>query len=40
MDFTGKVMRGFLFIEPEGFDLDNDLDFWLEKALYFNRETS
>lgn len=40
MDFTGKVMRGFLFIEPEGFDLDNDLDFWIEKALYFNREIS
>ena len=40
MDFTGKVMRGFLFIEPEGFDLDKDLDFWIEKALSFNREIS
>lgn len=40
MDFTGKVMRGFLFIEPEGFDSENDLDFWIEKALYFNREIS
>lgn len=29
MDFTGSVMRGFLFIEPEGFDLDEDLDFWV-----------
>ena len=38
MDFTGKVMRGFLFIEPEGFDAEVDLDFWIEKALYFNRE--
>ena len=38
MNFTGKVMRGFLFIEPEGFDTDNDLDFWIEKALEFNRE--
>ena len=38
MDFTGKVMRGFLFIEPEGFDAEADLDFWIEKALYFNRE--
>ena len=37
MDFTGKVMRGFLFIDPEGFDLDADLDFWIEKALEFNR---
>ena len=40
MDFTGKVMRGFLFIEPEGFDAEDDLDFWIEKALYFNREIS
>ena len=37
MDFTGKVMRGFLFIEPEGFDAEEDLDFWIEKALEFNR---
>jgi len=37
MDFTGKVMRGFLFIDPEGFDDESDLDFWIEKALEFNR---
>lgn len=37
MDFTGKVMRGFLFIDPDGFDMDKDLDFWVEKALEFNR---
>ena len=36
MDFTGTVMRGFLFIEPSGFDSDSDLDFWIEKALEFN----
>ena len=38
MDFTGRVMRGFLFIGPEGFDADEDLDFWMQKALEFNRE--
>lgn len=37
MDFTGQVMRGFLFIDPEGFDADSDLDFWIEKALEFNQ---
>ena len=37
MDFTGKVMRGFLFIEASGFDLETDLDFWIEKALNFNQ---
>lgn len=36
MDFTGKVMRGFLFIAPDGFDSESDLDFWIEKALDFN----
>ena len=36
MDFTGKVMRGFLFISPDGFDSESDLDFWIEKALDFN----
>jgi hypothetical protein len=40
MDFTGKVMRGFLYVDPEGFDAENDLDFWIEKALYFNKEMS
>ncbi len=36
MDFTGKPMRGFLFIDPEGFDSEEDLDFWVTKALEFN----
>jgi TfoX/Sxy family transcriptional regulator of competence genes len=38
MDFTGKVMRGFLFIDASGFDSDDDLDFWIKKALQFNSE--
>jgi len=37
MDFTGSNMRGFLFIDPTGFDAEEDLDFWIEKALEFNR---
>lgn len=36
MDFTGRVMRGFLFIDPDGFDSEEDLDFWVGKALEFN----
>ena len=40
MDFTGRVMRGFLFIDAEGFDADDDLNFWIEKALKFNKEIS
>ncbi len=38
MDFTGKILRGFLFISPDGFDNEKDLDFWINKALEFNKE--
>ncbi len=37
MDFTGKVMRGFLFIAATGFDSEEDLDFWITKGLAFNQ---
>lgn len=37
MNFTGKPMRGFIFVDPKGFDDDSDLDFWINKALDFNR---
>lgn len=35
MDFTGKPLKGFLYIEPEGYDLDADLQFWIEEAIAF-----
>ena len=36
MDFTGKPMKGYVFIEPEGIDLDTDLEYWINLALEFN----
>jgi TfoX/Sxy family transcriptional regulator of competence genes len=36
MDFTGRPMKGFLFIDPSGTTKPNDLKFWLEAALDFN----
>ena len=36
MDFTGKTMKGFVFVEPEGIDLDEELDYWIELALEYN----
>lgn len=36
MDFTGRAMRGFLFITPEGVDMDKDLEYWLDLCLEFN----
>jgi len=40
MDFTGRVMRGFLFVDAEAFDAESDLDFWIDQALEFIRRTS
>ena len=37
MDFTGTVMRGFVFIYPDGHDNQEDLEFWIQKALDFNK---
>ncbi|MEX0273401.1 MAG: TfoX/Sxy family protein [Flavobacteriaceae bacterium] len=36
MDFTGRPMKGFVFITPEGFDTDSELAFWVQKCLDFN----
>ena len=36
MDFTGRTMKGFLFIKPEGIDLDSDLEYWIDLCLEFN----
>ena len=36
MDFTGRPMKGFVFVEPVGIDMDEDLDYWVELCLDFN----
>ena len=36
MDFTGRPMRGFVFVNPEGLDSKSDLEEWLKLALEFN----
>ena len=38
MDFSGRPMKGFIFVTPNGFDLDGDLEYWIQKALDFNHE--
>src|SRR5680860_355726 len=30
MDFTKNSMKGFLYIDPEGVDMDEDLDKWVK----------
>ncbi|MBI2924108.1 MAG: TfoX/Sxy family protein [Verrucomicrobia bacterium] len=36
MDFTGRPMRGFVFVNAEGLASARDLASWLELALDFN----
>ena len=36
MDFTGRPMRGFVFVELEELKSDKDLAFWLDLALAYN----
>lgn len=38
MNFTGRSMKGFVFVEAEGIDLEEDLEAWLEACLVFNPE--
>ncbi|MDY7395294.1 RNA methyltransferase [Aureibaculum sp. 2210JD6-5] len=37
MDFTGRPMKGYIFITPKGFDLESDLKYWIDKALDLNK---
>jgi TfoX/Sxy family transcriptional regulator of competence genes len=36
MTFTGKEMKGFVFVNPPGTDHDKDLDYWVQLCLDFN----
>ncbi|HEX9785544.1 MAG TPA: hypothetical protein VGA56_22775 [Opitutaceae bacterium] len=36
MDFTGRPMRGFVFVRHEGLEGEGDLAHWIERALAFN----
>ena len=36
MDFTGKPMKGYLYVSGEGYDSENDLSFWIDHCLAYN----
>lgn len=36
MDFSGKSMKGFIMIDPEHIDMDEDLEYWIDLALEYN----
>src|SRR5262245_20511372 len=36
MDFAGRPLRGFVFVDREELTSERELEFWLELALVFN----
>lgn len=36
MNFTGRPLKGFVFVDATGTDTDEDLDYWIELCLEFN----
>jgi len=36
MDFTGRPMKGFVFVEPEGIDKNAELEYWVQLCIDFN----
>ncbi|WP_347921793.1 RNA methyltransferase [Pontimicrobium sp. SW4] len=36
MDFTGRPMRGYIFVTPGGFDNEDDLSHYIDLCLTFN----
>ena len=35
MDFTGKPLKGFVYVSPAGFSAKKNLEAWIEKATEF-----
>ena len=36
MTFTGRPMKGYVYLDEDSLDLDADLEYWLQMALDFN----
>lgn len=36
MDFTGRPMKGFVFVGDEGIAGEDDLEYWIQLSLDFN----
>ncbi|MEO9869975.1 TfoX/Sxy family protein [Ekhidna sp.] len=38
MDFTKRPMKGYLYVDSEGWDNDTQLAHWVDQCLEFNKE--
>lgn len=36
MDFTGKPMKGYVFVSPEAIESEKELSYWVNLALDYN----
>mgnify|MGYP000070698818 CR=1 FL=1 len=36
MNFTGRKMKGYVFLSPDAIDLESDLKYWIDLCLAFN----
>jgi TfoX/Sxy family transcriptional regulator of competence genes len=36
MDFTGKIMKGYVFVDIDALNTKKKLDYWVQLALEFN----
>jgi hypothetical protein len=37
MDFTGRVMKGYVFVDIDALADDEQLEYWIALALEFNK---
>jgi hypothetical protein len=37
MDFTGRPMKGYVYVAPEAFKTKKQLDYWVGLCLAFNK---
>jgi TfoX/Sxy family transcriptional regulator of competence genes len=37
MDFTGKVMKGFVFVDIDALNTKKKLEYWIQLALSYNK---
>lgn len=36
MNFTGRAMKGYVFVDPLGIDSEDELEYWVQLCLDFN----
>lgn len=36
INFTKRPLKGYVYIEPSAYDMDEDLEYWIQLALDYN----